>query len=100
MELCRQRTTDRGTRAAPESPAMNVHFKLTVALLDDIVADLRRPHPFAAERAGFIGCKVSAFRSGILVLAHSYIPVPDDWYLDDPRFGCMFNADAMRAAMQ
>jgi hypothetical protein len=79
---------------------MNVHFKLTAALLDDIVADLRRPHPFAAERAGFIGCKVSAFRSGILVLAHTYILVPDDWYLDDPRFGCVFNADAMRAAMQ
>ena len=79
---------------------MNVHFKLTVPLLDDIIADLRRPHPFAAERAGFIGCKASACRSGTLVLAHTYIPLPDEWYVDDLRFGCVFSADAMRAAMQ
>jgi hypothetical protein len=79
---------------------MNVHFKLTAALLEDAIADLRRPHPFAAERAGFIGCKAAACRGGALVLAHTYIPLPDDWYLDDPRFGCVFSADAMRAAMQ
>jgi hypothetical protein len=79
---------------------MNVHFKLTAAMLDGIIADLRRPHPFAAERAGFIGCKVSAYCGGILVLAHTYIPLPNAWYIDDPRFGCVFNAEAMRAAMQ
>lgn len=79
---------------------MNVHFKLTVGLLDEILADLRRPHPFAAERAGFVGCKPSKCRGGILVLAQSYIPLRDEWYVDDQRFGCMFNADAMRAAMQ
>jgi len=79
---------------------MNVHFKLTAAMLEGIIADLRRPHPFAAERAGFIGCKTSACRGGVLVLAHTYIPLPDDWYVDDPSFGCVFNADAMRAAMQ
>jgi proteasome lid subunit RPN8/RPN11 len=79
---------------------MNVHFKLTTALLDTILADLRRPHPFADERAGFIACKASGCRSGILVLAHTYIPLPDDWYDDDSRFGCVFNSDAMRAAMQ
>jgi len=79
---------------------MNIHFKLTAALLDEISTDLRRPHPFAAERAAFIGCKASACRGGILVLAHTYIPLRDDCYADDPRFGCAFNADAMRAAMQ
>jgi hypothetical protein len=79
---------------------MKIHFKIAVALLDGIVVDLRRPHPFAAERAGFIGCKVSRCREGLLVLAHTYISLPDDWYVDDQRFGCFFNSDAMRAAMQ
>jgi hypothetical protein len=79
---------------------MTVHFKITAVLLDDIVADLRRPHPFAAERAGFIGCKVSGCRAGTLVLASSYISLPDDWYVDDQRFGCVFDSQAMRAAMQ
>jgi proteasome lid subunit RPN8/RPN11 len=79
---------------------MRFHFKITVALLDSIVADLRRPHPFAAERAGFIGCKVSGCRTGTLILAHTYISLADDWYLDDQRFGCVFNSEAMRAALQ
>ncbi len=79
---------------------MKVHFKLRTAMVGEILADLRRPHAFAAERAGFIGCKVSAYKSGILVLAHTYIRLQDDWYIDDPRYGCFFNADALRAAMQ
>lgn len=79
---------------------MNIHFKLTTAMADEIITDLSRPHHFAAERAGFIGCKVSRSRGGILVLAHTYIALPDDWYTDDVRYGCFFNAAAMRAAMQ
>lgn len=79
---------------------MKIHFKITVTLLDGIVADLRRTHPFAAERAGFIGCKLTKCRTGTLVLAHTYISLPDDWYVDDERFGCVFNLQAMRAAMQ
>lgn len=79
---------------------MNVHFKMTKDLLDDALDDLRRPHPFATERAAFIGCKASVCRGGVLVLGHTYIPLRDEWYTDDPRYGCLFNADAMRAAMQ
>ena len=59
-----------------------------------------RPHPFAAERAGFIGCKVSRSRDGVLILAHTYLSLQDYWYSDDDRYGCFFNADAMRAALQ
>ena len=79
---------------------MNIHFKLTSAMLDHVTADLGRPHPFAAERAGFFGCKVSRSREGILILAHTYMTLQDNWYADDQRYGCFFNADAMRAAMQ
>jgi hypothetical protein len=79
---------------------MNIHFKLAAAMLDQAIADLSRPHPFAAERAGFIGCKLSRCRDGVLILAHTYMPLQDDWYVDDQRYGCFFNANAMRAAMQ
>jgi hypothetical protein len=79
---------------------MNIHFKLTASTLDQVIADLSRPHLFAAERAGFIGCKLSRSREGILILAHTYMSLRDDWYADDPRYGCFFNTDAMRAAMQ
>jgi hypothetical protein len=79
---------------------MNIHFKMTATMLDHVIADLRRPHPFAAERAGFIGCKVSRSREGILILAHTYLPLQDDWYADDQQYGCFFNANAMRSAMQ
>ncbi len=79
---------------------MNIHFKFTNKMMDDIITDLSRPHEFAAERAGFIGCKVSRTRGGILILAHTYLKIQDDWYEDDPRFGCFFNSTAMRAALQ
>ncbi len=79
---------------------MNIHFKITGEVLKSVIADLSRPHPFAGERAGFIGCKASRSREGVLILAHRYLPLQDDWYTDDERYGCFFNADAMRAAMQ
>ncbi|PYT71654.1 MAG: hypothetical protein DMG39_12450 [Acidobacteria bacterium] len=79
---------------------MNIHFKLSSAMLNHVIGDLVRPHPFAAERAGFIGCKVSRSREGILILGHTYMTLQDNWYTDDQRYGCFFNADAMRAAMQ
>ncbi len=79
---------------------VKVHFKLTSQMLENMFTDLRRPHSFAEERAAFIGCKVSQSDSGLIVLAHTYIPLQDDWYIDDPRFGCTFGTEAMHTAMQ
>ncbi|HXU21056.1 MAG TPA: hypothetical protein VN788_10780 [Verrucomicrobiae bacterium] len=79
---------------------MNIHFKLTTSMHRQILDDLRRTHPFAAERAAFIGCKPSRSRTGILLLAHTYIPLWDEQYVNDQRFGCVFNSEAMRNAMQ
>ena len=76
-------------------------FRIQRSLLNDIHADLSRPHPFAAERVGFISCKLaSTDAENIAVLAQTYLPVKDDHYEDDPSVGAMLNGSAFRAALQ
>lgn len=79
---------------------MRVRFKITTGLLTAICSDLRRPHPFAHERVGFISAGLSAVGDGLLVLAREYRPVADDEYLDDPTVGAMMGPDAIRNALQ
>ena len=79
---------------------MKPTLKIQRGLLDEIHADLSRPHSFAAERVGFISCKVAALDASNVVLAKSYLPVQDDQYEDDPSVGAMLNGAAFRAALQ
>lgn len=80
---------------------MRILFKATKVLLTGVQADLRRPHPFAAERVGFVSCRVGELkRSGLIVLAHDYHPVDDSDYLDDPTVGAMMGPGAIRKALQ
>lgn len=79
---------------------MKVCFKITTASLTEIRSDLRRPHPFAHERVGFISAGLSAVADDLLVLAREYRPVADDDYLNDPTVGAMMGPDAIRNALQ
>ena len=79
---------------------MKVRFKITSGLLTAIRSDLRRPHPFARERVGFISAGLSAVGEDLLVLAREYRPVADADYLDDPTVGAMMGRDAIRKALQ
>lgn len=80
---------------------MMIHFKITRRLLDEIRHDLDRRHAFAAERVGFISCKVGALASsGVVILAHAYHPVENDDYLNDPTVAAMMGPGAIRKAMQ
>ena len=80
---------------------MRVAFKIARTLLRKTFDDLRRPHPFAAERVGFFSCRVGALRpSGWVVLAHDFHPVADDDYLRDLTVGAMMGPAAIRKAMQ
>lgn len=79
---------------------MKVRFKITTALLTEIRSDLRRPHPFARERVGFISAGLTTSSEGLLVLAREYRPVADDEYLHDPTVGAMIGPDAIRNALQ
>jgi hypothetical protein len=79
---------------------MNIRFKITCALLATIRIDLRRPHPFAHERVGFIAAGLAAAHDELLILARAYQPVRDDEYLRDSSVGAMMSAEAIRRARQ
>jgi hypothetical protein len=79
---------------------MKIRFKITSALLATIGIDLRRPHPFAHERVGFIGAGLAAAHDELLILAREYRPVRDDEYLRDPSVGAMISDHAIRRARQ
>lgn len=79
---------------------MNIHFKITRALLAAIRTDLRRPHAFAHERVGFIAAGLAAAHDDLLILAREYRPVRDEEYLQDPSVGAMMSAEAIRRARQ
>src|SRR5881396_2701883 len=79
---------------------MRVFFKITDILFRDICSDLRRPHPVAGERVGFILCR-SATRPGLLlVLAASYLAVDDADYVDLPPAVATIGSSAIRKALQ
>jgi hypothetical protein len=79
---------------------MNIRFKITSALLTSIRIDLRRPHPFAHERVGFIAAGLASAHDELLILAREYRPVRDDEYLRDPSVGAMMGDQAIRRARQ
>ena len=75
-------------------------FRVTSTLLNQIRADLRRPHMFASERMGFVFCRAATVTNGMLVLAEDYEPVADENYVPDRSVGARMNSAAIRAAMQ
>jgi len=80
---------------------MRVAFKITRCLLGSVLNDLRRSHPFAAERVGFLSCKVGGVKPwGWVVLAQEFHPVADDDYLKDHSVGAMMGPAAIRKAIQ
>lgn len=64
------------------------------------IADLQRPHSFAAERIGFLCCRQASTRSGVLLLAYRYEPIDDDQYVPDEAVGARFDSTAIRFGMQ
>lgn len=80
---------------------MKISFKISDSLKQKIMADLKIPHPFAAERVGFIGCKVAGLpNDGLILLAKDYWPVTDEDYLKDFSVGAMMGPAAIRKALQ
>lgn len=80
---------------------MRFTFKITRHLLERIRADLRRTHAHALERVGFITCRFALIGGhDLLCLAHGYLPVADEDYIEDKRFGALIGSAAFRKAMQ
>lgn len=80
---------------------MNTYIRLTGKLYDDIFRDLRRPHPFAAERVGFVlGQITSITDDGKLILLTRYHSIRDEHYVDDPSVGARIGSEAIAWAME
>jgi proteasome lid subunit RPN8/RPN11 len=80
---------------------MNILFKIKTSSLNQIRDDLARTHPFAAERVGFVFCRMGEVKPGALViLAHTFMPVEDGDYLSDTSVGAMMGPAAIRKALQ
>lgn len=80
---------------------MKVDIKLTGSLHREILQDLARPHPFAAERVGFAFGRIGSLANeGKLILLNRYHSIPDDQYVDDPTVGARIGSLALTWAMQ
>lgn len=77
-----------------------IELRLTRTLLNTMLADLRRPHPFAGERIGFVFGALGTLPSdGTLVLLSHYTPIDDDHYEEQFGVGAYIGQSAMAKAM-
>jgi hypothetical protein len=80
---------------------MSVQIRLTRSLYEAMQADLRRSHPFAGERVGFLyGRLAHAGLGRPLILMTAYVPLDDGCYLADSKVGARIDSAAIRSAMQ
>ncbi|MGE3474515.1 MAG: hypothetical protein AB7H70_01775 [Rhodospirillaceae bacterium] len=79
---------------------MSVLFRLTDLMLNEVVADLRRVHAFAAERVGFIAARPALSGNTLVLVADFYHPVADHHYIDDPSVGAKMGQEAIRCALE
>jgi hypothetical protein len=80
---------------------MTTELRLTGYLYRDVLADLMRPHPFAAERIGFVCARMGSLAAGgKLILCTRYRSIPDQQYVEDDSVGARIGPEAMTWAMQ
>jgi hypothetical protein len=80
---------------------MNLVVRIRRAFFDGLLADLRRPHPFAFERAGFLFAKRSDVSpSEAILFPVEYRAINDDDYVPDDTVGVTFNTASIRGALQ
>ena len=80
---------------------MKTHIKMTGELHASILQDLKRRHPFAAERVGFVFGRLGSLADGgRMVLLTRYHSIADDQYVEDNTVGARIGSDALTWAMQ
>lgn len=83
-----------------DPPPSLARLRLTATLRDSILGDLRRLHPFAFERIGFLSLASGNLENGhALLLGLEYHPVPDDQYVADAMVGARIGTEAIRGAI-
>jgi hypothetical protein len=74
-------------------------LRVARSLYEALLADLERPHAFAAERIGFVVVRqVNVSADAALFLLSEFISVPDEHYIDDPRVGARIGTEALTLA--
>lgn len=78
---------------------MRVIFRAPSELLAKMNGDLRREHGFAYERVGWVAVRGAMADDTLVLLAHDYLSVPDDQYVDDRSVGAMLGQEAIKEAL-
>src|ERR1700726_1835022 len=87
------------TRRASGGIHLQTKVKIPRSLFEAALADLHRPHPFAAERVGFFSTKLTRAKKLTLIHCIAYHPVSDEHYIHDPSVGARIGSDAITEAM-
>jgi molybdopterin/thiamine biosynthesis adenylyltransferase len=77
-----------------------IKIKIPIGIHRRVMEDLRRPHPFAHERVGFLFSKQVELEDCLIIFITEYHPVADKNYVRDSSVGAMINSTAIREAMQ
>lgn len=84
----------------PDPDLGPVRIRIAKTLVAQMKADLRRPHPFAAERIGFLSVATGRGEGGeLLVIGLEYRAVDEEDYVEDPTVGVKIGVHAIRAAV-
>jgi len=80
---------------------VTAEIRLSRQLVDQAQADLRRRHPFAHERVGFLSCRTAALPSDdVVIIPVAYYPLEDNEYVESDEAGAMMTENAIGRAMQ
>lgn len=79
----------------------DIRIRIPQSIYKQMLTDLKRPHPFAFERVGFLFTKSKIINEKtVLIIATDYIPVDDNDYVKDSTVGAKFDSASIRKAMQ
>ncbi len=79
----------------------NTVIRIPAELYKKMIEDLNRPHPFAAERVGFLAASfLQSDSNSTIITITGYHTVPDEDYIDDKEVGASINTNAIRREMQ
>lgn len=96
-----RRAASAGSLVMPEPHVGAVRLRIQRPLVERMKADLRRPHPFAAERVGFLSVAVGrGERDELLILGVEYRAVAEEHYVQDSQVGVRIGVGAIREALE
>jgi molybdopterin/thiamine biosynthesis adenylyltransferase len=76
-------------------------LKIPKKIYDEVLADLKRPHPFAYERVGFLSTAISVSEMNEpIIIVTQYHKLSDSDYIKDKSVGARINSESIVEAQQ